>query len=89
MDNRYNYFADEEMNEVVRQVGDTKDAAHVALLKWRDKMTEQVVTDILDTLARLNTYSSEEEYQWRATSVLKMLVNDYASGLLYAIEKSR
>lgn len=91
MDNRYNYFADEETNEVVRQVGEVKDASRSALLKWREKMTEQVVTDILETLAKLDTKldasASEEEYQWRASAVLKFLINDFVSGLLYAQEK--
>lgn len=87
MANRYQYFVDDDLSSAVRQVEEAKDAAHVALLQWQDKMKQQLVTDILETLAKLDTSGSEEEYQWRASAVLKFLINDFASGILYAQEK--
>ena len=89
MDNRYNYFADEEMNKAVRSVDEAKDAARMALLTWRESMETQLVADILETMEDMlndNTLP-EEEFVWRSVMVVKSLVSQFASGILYAQEK--
>lgn len=89
MANRYEYFTDGDLRSAVRQVEEAKDVANAILLQWQDKMKQQLVADILETLANLKYDKDEEEYQWRASAVLKFLVGDFASGLLYATEKLR
>jgi hypothetical protein len=88
MDNRYNYFADEELNEAVRQLRDVEETAQATFRQWREKMVEQVVVDILETLDKLKINEGDpKEAAWRATAVLKFLISDFASGLLYGHEK--
>jgi len=89
MDNRYSHFANDGMRDIESILNEAKDNAKRSFLGWQDMMEEQLVEDTLETLKKLRNDGdpSDEEFAWRATAVLKFLVHDFASGILYAQEK--
>lgn len=86
MNNRYNHFADGDVRSAERLANGARDNAELARLGWQERMEVQLVEDTLETLEKLRSLS-EEEFTWRATSTLKFLFHNFASGILYAKEK--
>ena len=86
MANRYDHFADGDVRSAEYAADEAKDNAKRSRLNWQEKMEAQLVKDTLEALEKLRA-ESEEEFTWRATSTLKFLVRDFASGILYAQKK--
>jgi len=83
---RYDHFTDGDVRSTYALAEEAKDNARLARLNWQEKMEAQLVKDTLETLEKLRA-KSNEDFTLRATAVLKFLVHDFASGILYAQEK--
>ena len=88
MDNRYSHFADDTMRNAERLANEARDNAELARLNWQEKMENLLVVNVQDLIAILKGEQlSPLERAWKTNAALKMLVHDFASGILYAQEK--
>jgi len=87
MDNRYNHFADGDVRSAERLANEARDSAKQARLQWQEKMEKQLVEDVIAIVAEMRTENDNKVRDFKMTSVLRMLVHEFSSGILYAQEK--
>lgn len=88
MNNRYDHFANSGMRDIECVLNEAKGNTKRSRLGWQDMMEDQLVVDIQDIIAVLKGKQlSPLERAWRTNMALKMLIHDFASGILYAQEQ--